>query len=187
MGLLKRLNGNKYSVLEVNFLSARRTGHVKAQLPLDPDDFDGDNKAENGMLLKYNTVTGYVEKPDNQNTMVMLHFSVEKEYDNIRPGLNTFALEPGEFYPRLYGLSLGDTWTTDAVELDSDDTDEGVLTAYEGVSKGDTFAVNSDGFLDQSNTAGEAVICVVVDNEATLPNGGKALKFEVLQVGPKVE
>ena len=184
MGLLKRLNGNKYSVLEVNFLSARRTGHVKAQLPLNEDVFNEDNKAENGMLLKYDTVAGHVTTPTNENTRVMLHFSVEKEYDNIRPGLNTFALAPGEFYPRLYGLSLGDTWTTDAVKLDSDDTDEAVLAAYEGVSKGDTFAVNSDGFLDQSNTTGEAVICVVVDNEATLPNGGKALKFEVIQVGP---
>ena len=183
MGLLKRLNGNKYSVLEVNFLAARRTGHVKAQLPLNPDEFNDNSKAENGMLLKYDTVAGNVSLPTNKNTMVMLHFSVEKEYDNVRPGLNTFALAPGEFYPRLYGVSLGDTWTTDAVSFSGDDDDATVLAAYEAVSKGDVFCVNAAGFLEET-AAGNAVACVVVDNEATLPNGGKALKFEVVQVGP---
>lgn len=183
MGLLKQLNGNKYSVVEANFLAARRTGHVKAQLPLNPDVFSQNVKAENGMLLKYDTVNGYVTKPANKDTMVMLHFSVEKEYDSLRPGLNTFALAPGEFYPRLFGLSLGDTWTTDAVEFSGATSDAEILAAYEAVSKGDIFCVNDDGFL-QEQAAGNAIACVVVDNEATLPNGGKALKFEVVQVGP---
>ncbi len=178
MGLLKQINGNKYSVVEINFLAARRTGHVKAQLPLNEDVFSEDNKAENGMLLHYDTVNGYVTTPNDKDTMVMLHFSVEKEYDHLRPGLRNFAVAPGEFYPRLYGLYLGDTWTTDAVEFDGQDSDEDILAAYESVSKGDIFCVNSDGFL-QEQAPGAGIACVVIDNEATLPNGGKALKFEV--------
>ncbi len=191
MGVLKQLNGDKYSVIEVNFLAARRTGAVKAQLPLSTTDFSQDLKAENGMLLTYNPLDGggAVNLPGNANAdKVLLHFSVEKEYDSLRPGLRNFALAPGEFYPRLYDVAVRDTWTTDAVLLDGAD-DHDIQSAYDALTPNRTtvYAVRTTavpglpaGFIDIA--AGDnisAIVGVYVIGKTTLPNGGLAVKVEV--------
>lgn len=189
MGLLKQLNGNKYSVIEVNFLAARRTGQVKAQLPLNTDEFSDDNKAQNGMMLVYDTVEKEVSLPTDYTTPVLLHFSVEKEYDHLRPGLKNFALAPGEFYPRLYTTNVGDTWTTDAVRLAADGSDDATVTsAYESLSASDStlYGVDDTGFIDlQTDRAGSysdaAFLVKIIEADTTLPNGGKAVKLEVVK------
>ena len=184
MGVLKQVNGNKHAVVESNFLAGRRTGHVKAQLGLNEDQFSNDVKAENGMLLIYDTVNQVVSLPVNAASAVMLHFSVEKEYDRLRPGLNNFALAPGEFYPRLYGLYPGDTWTTDAVRLVAGTaTDEEIEAAYETLEPSNTnvYAVGTDGFLNLVGVAaGTEPVRVKVISKTTLPNGGLAVKLEVV-------
>ena len=175
-----------YSVLEPNFLAARRTGQVRAQLPLDATDFLT-VKAENGMILKYNEVTGAVESPTNSaDISLMLHFSVEKEYDHVHPGLNTFALTTGEFYPRLYQLHVGDTFITDAVKLHASD-DQTISTLYDAIAKGNVFSIDSGGWITivggsiHADYSAVSVAFQVIDDVATLPSGGKAIKFKVVK------
>jgi hypothetical protein len=188
---LKDINGGDYSVLEANFLAARRTGQVKAQLPLG-EDFDAGEAVENGMFLVYDVAEGEVKKPTNGNTKeLMLHFSVEKEYDNIRPGLNSYAIfkqegnaYPGTPYPRLFKPHAGDTFTTDAVRLsDSDLSAANALIAYNALTVGNVYGVGSDGFINAttSGAAAEGVRLRLV-KLTTLPNGGYACKFEVAYV-----
>ena len=188
---LKQLNGGDYSVLEANFLAARRTGQVKAQLPLG-DDFDLGEAVENGMFLVYDMATGEVKKPANADQKgMMLHFSVEKEYDNIRPGLNSYAIfkqdgnkAPGTPYPRFFQPHMGDTFTTDAVRLsDSDVNDATALDAYEALTVGHVFGIGDDGIIN-ATTSGAAAEGVRVRLIAltTLPNGGYACKFEIAYV-----
>lgn len=183
MALLKQINGNRNAVLEVNFLAARRTGQVKGQLPLDTDVFSVDNPAENGMLLIYDAVAGHVTTPESAGDLAMLHFSVEKEYHHLFPGLRTFATTPEGFYPRLYALHAGDTWTTDAVEMGGT-TDEEVEDALEALdpADGNLFTVSTDGWVDLSSAAGgtEDLLLKVIA-KTTLPNGGYAVKLEVVK------
>jgi len=148
--LLKDRNDGQYAVLEGNFLSAKKTGQIKAQLPLS-DDFTKNEPAENGMCLVYDRIAGEVRTPegtegpegDLTDERVLLHFSVEKLYDSQRPELASFAVKPGDVYPRLYQLNVGDTFTTDAVLIDSG-LDIEDLDTYEGRIVG----VNNEGWID---------------------------------------
>jgi len=188
---LRDINGGDYSVLEANFLAARRTGQVKAQLPLGSD-FAAGEAVENGMFLVYDTVAEEVKKPASADQKgMMLHFSVEKEYDNIRPGLNTYAIFkqdankfPGTPYPRLFQPHLGDTFTTDAVRLNNGDLSAAnALAAYEALTAGHVFGIGTDGFIN-ATTSGAAAegVRVKLVSLTTLPNGGYACKFEVAYV-----
>ena len=190
---LTKANGDKYAVLEPNLLAARRTGQVRAQLPLNATDF-ATEPAQNGTLLSYDMADGSVKLPgaNGTTTGLMLHFSVEKEYDHIRPGLNNFAVwrqvaneNPGSPYPRLFQLHLGDTFTTDAVR-----TNAGTRTAaqtaedFAALTVGHVYQVNTDGFIDaaagtQTTITGVRVKLVA---KTTLPDGGLACKFQVTNV-----
>lgn len=178
---LKNVNGNTYSVLEPNFLAARKTGQVRAQLPLDATNF-ATIPAENGMFLVYDSGAGSVKLPTNANTKgTMLHFSVEKEYDRLRPGLNTFAIWRGEMpYPRLYQPHLGDTFTTDAVKLHATTA---TIELFNALTVGNKYGIGADGFVD-ATTDGAAAEGVIVEliAKTTLPDGGSACKFKVVQV-----
>lgn len=187
---LKEINGGDYSVLEANFLAARRTGQVKAQLPLG-EDFDAGEAVENGMFLVYDTVAGEVKKPSGADQAgMLLHFSVEKEYDNVRPGLNSYAIfkqdankNPGTPYPRFFQPHLGDTFTTDAVSFTDGLDDDGVLAAFDALTPGDVFGIGTDGFINAAADGSAATgVRVKLVSLSTLPNGGYACKFEVVNV-----
>jgi hypothetical protein len=183
---LKDINGGDYSVLEANFLAARRTGQVKAQLPLGDTDFSNGEAAENGMFLIYDVVNEEVKLPTNaDDTGMLLHFSVEKEYDNVRPGLNRYAIFQDETpYPRLFQPHLGDTFTTDAVRLgDSDISDASALIAYNALTPGTEFAIGTDGFINATANGSIATgVKVTLVSLTTLPDGGYACKFQVTNV-----
>ena len=189
---LTELNGNKYAVLEPNFLAARRTGQVRAQLPLDATDF-ATKPAQNGTFLKYDMGNGVVKEPGASNPEqvkgLMLHFSVEKEYDTLRPGLNNFAVwrqvannAPGTPYPRLFQPHLGDTFTTDAIKIHNSTGQD--VTAWNALVVGHVYQVDRYGFIDgasgnQSSVTGVRVKLIA---KTTLPDGGYAGKFEVVNV-----
>jgi len=187
---LTKANGGKYAVLEPNFLAARRTGQVRAQLPLDPTDF-AEIPAENGMFLAYDMANGVVRFADADGTEagLMLHFSVEKEYDNIRPGLNTHAVwrqvaneHPGSPYPRLFQPHVGDTFTTDAVKTNAGTrTAAETVTDFNALTIGHIYKVGTDGFIDAvaGNTGTFTGVRVKLIAKTTLPDGGKACKFQV--------
>ena len=197
---LKDLNNfglsGKYAVLEPNFLAARRTGQVKAQLPLSDDDFSVGEAVENGVFLNYNMIDGEVKKPGASNPenvkKLMLHFSVEKEYDSVRSGLNTHAIfrqdgnkYPGTPYPRLFQPHVGDTFTTDAIRISGSDlsTEDDIEAAWEAVEAGIPYGVDEDGFINctGSSTTGTGIQLVLL-SKTTLPNGGEAGKFSVAVV-----
>jgi hypothetical protein len=187
---LKDLNGGDHSVLEANFLAARRTGQVKAQLPLG-DDFDFGEPVENGVFLLYDMINKEVKKPgvsNPQNVLgLMLHFSVEKEYDNIRPGLNTFAIYkqdgnkyPGTPYPRLFQPHVGDVFTTDAIRISGSDLNAvAAQAAWDAINAGDSHPVDEDGYINCSTTTTGNGIQLTLLEKTTLPNGGQAGKFAV--------
>ena len=193
---LRDLNGGQHSVLEANFLAARRTGQVKAQLPLSTEadvGFEFAEPAENGIFLSYNMVEGEVRKPGSSNPenapKLMLHFSVEKEYDNFRPGLDTYAIYrqddnryPGTPYPRLFQPHVGDTFTTDAIRISDDpNLDQAAMeAAWEGVDVGIPYGVDEDGYINCTgdSTTGTGIQLVLLE-KTTLPNGGAAGKFSV--------
>jgi len=190
---LKDFNGGSYAVLEPNFLAARRTGQVRAQLPLDSTDFETE-PAQNGTFLKYDAVAGVVKKPGASNPEqvkgLMLHFSVEKEYDHIRPGLNTFAVwrqvandHPGTPYPRLFQPHLGDTFTTDAIRIHASDN-QAITKWTTDTTEGHIYQVDQDGFIDAAtgNSGTVTGIRVKLLKKTTLPDGGYAGKFEVVNV-----
>lgn len=196
--LLRDYNDGKYAVLEGNLLSARKTGQVKAQLPLNESDFEND-PAENGMVLIYDEVDGSVRKPaDDEGSLgssdnktdekVMLHFSVEKLYNVREQSLADFALPLGEFYPRLYELNKGDKFTTDAVvvadvEADLKDTLDSYVGNIVGVLNDGEFA----GFIDATEeiSKDDAEVAFKVIAVTDLPaddfqSKTYALKFEVV-------
>lgn len=189
---LRDLNAGNHSVLEANFLAARRTGQVKAQLPLG-DDFQLDEPVENGVFLRYDMADKEVKKPGASNpenvAQLMLHFSVEKEYDNIRPGLNTFAIykqgsvgtvHQGTPYPRLFQPHVGDVFTTDAIRIsDSDLTGDDIQGAWDAISVGDSHPVDEDGYINCTTTTTGTGIQLTLLEKTTLPNGGEAGKFAV--------
>ena len=189
---LTELNGGKYAVLEPNFLAARRTGQVRAQLPLNATDFETD-PAQNGTFLLYDMAGGTVKKPGATNPEqvkgLMLHFSVEKEYDNIRPGLNNHAVWrqvandfPGTPYPRLFQPHIGDTFTTDAIRIHASDDQE--VAAWNALTIGHVYGVDADGFIDAAtgNVTTTTGIRVKLIAKTTLPDGGYAGKFQVTNV-----
>ena len=191
---LTKANGDKYAVLEPNFLAARRTGQVRAQLPLDTTDF-ATIPAQNGMLLQYDVVNGAVTLPEGSagaQKGLMLHFSVEKEYDNIRPGLNNHAVWrqsdndfPGTPYPRLFQLHIGDTFTTDAVKTNAGTrTAAETATDFAALTLGHVYQVGTDGFIDASAGNKSTITSVMFKliAKTTLPDGGSACKFEVTNV-----
>jgi hypothetical protein len=192
---LTKANGDKYAVLEPNFLAARRTGQVRAQLPLDGTDFLTD-PAQNGTLLKYDAVAGTVKKPGASSPEavkgLMLHFSVEKEYDNIRPGLNNHAVWrqvanafPGTPYPRLFQLHVGDTFTTDAVQTNAATRSAAqTITDYAALTLGHIYQVDANGFIDAAtgNVGTTTGVRFKLIAKTTLPDGGYACKFEVTNV-----
>ncbi len=191
---LTKANGDKYAVLEPNFLAARRTGQVRAQLPLNSTDF-ATIPAQNGMLLKYDVVDGSVKLPGataGQQKGLMLHFSVEKEYDNIRPGLNNHAVWrqvandfPGTPYPRLFQLHIGDTFTTDAVKTNAGSRSAAqTIEDFDAFTLGDIYQVGEDGFIDAvaGNKTTITSVMFKLIAKTTLPDGGYACKFEVTNV-----
>lgn len=191
---LTKANGDKYAVLEPNFLAARRTGQVRAQLPLNATDF-ATIPAQNGMFLTYDAAGGSVRLPQGsagEQKGLMLHFSVEKEYDNIRPGLNNHAVWrqdgnnfPGTPYPRLFQLHLGDTFTTDAVKTNAESrTAAETAEDFAALTVGHVYQVGTDGFIDAAEGDKTTITSVMVKliAKTTLPDGGLACKFQVTNV-----
>ena len=118
-----------YPVLEANILKARHTGRIWSQYELDETSFST-GMAYNGMILAIDDAAKSVKLPVATTTadeVYALHFSAEEEYEH--KGLNTFAVareakqnEPNVSvqYPRMFELSVGDTFHTNCVELDED-------------------------------------------------------------------
>lgn len=188
-------NINGYPVLEANVLKARHTGRIWSQYELNETSFST-GLAYNGMILAIDDKTKSVKLPvatTSAAEVYALHFSPEAEYEH--KGLNTFAVSRKEIqgepnvsvhYPRMFELSVGDTFHTNCVKLDginvtsvttSDATSVKSIvsttnqTVYGGVDTSGYILLNTT-----KPTVGPVLEVVAQD---TLPNGDWAVKLVV--------
>lgn len=183
-----------FPVLEVNVMKARHAGRIWSQYELDETSFST-GYAYNGMILAIDDANKSVKLPvatTSAAEVYALHFSAEAEYEH--KGLNTFAVarEASEtnpnvsvHYPRMFELSVGDTFHTNCVKLDGTHvtTISGTTaTTAESLIKAGTpvyGGVNTSGYImvdTTKPTVGPVLQAVAQD---TLPNGEWALKFVV--------
>ena len=183
-----------FPVLEVNVMKARHAGRIWSQYELDETSFST-GYAYNGMILAIDDANKSVKLPvatTSAAEVYALHFSAEAEYEH--KGLNTFAVarEASEanpnvsvHYPRMFELSVGDTFHTNCVKLDGTHvtTISGTTaTTAESLIKAGTpvyGGVNTSGYImvDTTKPAVGPVLQAVAQD--TLPNGEWALKFVV--------
>lgn len=132
----KRYVIDGFGQVELNNVAFRRDGRIEAQCALDETDF-ASIPAENGMLLNIDRAARKVGLPaaDGTDLVIGLHYSTEHIYDERTPGLKNFRLVPGEFYPRLGYLAVGDKWTTNCLAYDDGEfaDDAALETALEAL------------------------------------------------------
>lgn len=183
-----------FPVLEVNVMKARHAGRIWSQYELDETSFST-GYAYNGMILAIDDANKSVKLPvatTSVTEVYALHFSAEAEYEH--KGLNTFAVarEASEtnpnvsvHYPRMFELSVGDTFHTNCVKLDGTHvtTISGTTaTAIEAMLKAGTAVyggVNTTGYIMVDTTKPVVGPVLQVVAQDTLPNGEWAVKFVV--------
>lgn len=163
----------KHAVIELNHVAAVKTGEIVAQYAMKMNEID------NGTLLVVDHVTKEVKLPALKTDEVYLVASQEKLYDN-RQGREDFVNQKDSFGIRLYKLSKGDKFETNAVEMGSilyatAKTEIAGGTPYYGIP-----STNGDITLTKTSadTTGCAVILQAVE-AVTLPNGRQGFKFVV--------
>lgn len=171
-----------YGQVELNNVAFRRDGRIEAQCALSTADFSKSVPAENGMILR-------VKKADHEicfadasaeNQLYALNYSSEHMYDERKPGLKNFATTPGEFYPRVGYLAVGDLWTTNCVDLGSYTSAADVVTA---LSSGEVYAaVGTQGAVVLGSDAPSVGPVIQVIKKTTMPDGQDAFQLQVLSV-----
>lgn len=154
---------DNFAQVEPNHLSAPRDGGVYAQLPAN----ESIKVLEQGMIVKYDMAAGKVALTGNG--IAAMVFNEEKLYDERKQMHRDYAMQKSDFYdgvmtPRVFRLSEGDIFTTNAVAAGT-------------YNVGDKLCAGSDGFL----AAGEdsTPVCQVVA-ETILPDGQPAVKLQVV-------
>lgn len=154
-----------YAVVEPNHISAPRDGHVYGQLPAK----EGIDVLEQGQYVHYDYAAGNVSF-DGEGPIMMV-FNEEKLYDERHQMHRDYAMKredafDGVITPRVFLMSVGDIYTTNAV-------------AEGSYSVGDELCVGDDGFLKIGDaTMGEP--CLKVVKETTLPDMQPAVKLQVI-------
>ena len=163
--MMKRYNKGTYKVVEINNMTALRSGQMAAQTVAIKKSFPDMEVLENGLILGYGEVTpnggaktlGLV--PYTEGAAIFLHYTEELFLENATQ-LNTFALEfeEGVAYPRALALNIGDVFTTNNVKGDLAEgifiVDDGLLTAAgESAVAGDHIFYGIKSYLPDGETA----------------------------------
>lgn len=169
-----------YGQIEPNRLTAQKTKEIYAQLPAEA----ALNIIENGMALIYDEVAKQVKKPTTIGAgrvcLVMNEIILEDERSQEESDYAQFNREETKYqvaikaYPRLYGLHVGDTFTTNTVKVD----DTYKVTK---VPDGTMFCVDVDGYWTQTADKNSQVLASVV-KDYTLDDGQRALKLTIVKV-----
>lgn len=154
---------DNFAQVEPNHLSAPRDGGVYAQLPAD----ESIKVLEQGMIVKYDMAAGKVALTGNGISAMV--FNEEKLYDERKQMHRDYAMQKSDFYdgvmtPRVFRLSEGDIFTTNAVAAGT-------------YNVGDKLCAGSDGFLAVGESSNP--VCQVVA-ETILPDGQPAVKLQVV-------
>ena len=184
-----------YPVLEANILKARHTGRIWSQYELDETSFST-GMAYNGMILAIDDAAKSVKLPVATTTadeVYALHFSAEEEYEH--KGLNTFAVareakqnEPNVSvqYPRMFELSVGDTFHTNCVKLDgttvssiNDEDDDTSVASLLDAGTTTYGKVDTSGYIMLTTTKPTVGPVLQVVKLGTMPNGDWGIKLVV--------
>ena len=171
MATIKRIG---FGQVEPNHLSAQGNRQIYAQLPLD----NSINILENGQFMVYNYAEGKVTKPAAEGMEPMLVYNEVKCYDE-RDSYKDFAMikenyVAGEIYPRLFKTNVGDIFTTNCFEANTDKNKE--TTGVELEEK-DKLKVNTDGYLEK-DAEGTAPMLWQVIKIYTMPDGQQGVKIQ---------
>ena len=180
----KRMTIDGFGQLELNNVAFRRDGRVEAQCALDATDFAA-VPAENGMLLAVDKLNGVIKFATDDSLPIAINYSAEHLYDERTLGLKDFSLVPGEFYPRLGYLSVGETFTTNCIGYDDDefDDDEDLDTALKAIATTAVYGgISDEGAIALSATAPTDGPVLKVVKYTTMPDGQSAVKLQVLSV-----
>ena len=183
---LKRLLIEGYGQLELNQVAFPRDGRIEAQLPLG-EDFN-EVPAENGMLLAVDNVNRVIKKPvAGEIYPIALHYSTEHMYDERANALKDFALNKGEFLPRLGYLAVGDKFTTNC--LCADDAEFADMAALKKAYLEDKTVIygtsSTEGAIKVTKTkptTGIVLMAIHGAGAGSMPDGQFAVKFQVMAV-----
>lgn len=164
----------EFKVVEINRSTGLVAGHVLAQYPLDAGFTgiktipagNGSNYLENGFILGLSHSLELEAYDSEEHAQPMLVFT--EELNTFFDGLKWYATledqDDFEIYPRVIGLYVGDTFTTNNYDENSVDLDDM------------THATVVDGVLTlQTGTPGASGIFAV--EKSTLPAGEPAVRF----------
>jgi hypothetical protein len=166
MALIK-LAKEGYGQLELNFAAFRRNGAIEAQCKM----AEGIEYLENGMLLAVDRKTRTVGYPTGaEGEVISLNYTTEHMYDERERGLKHFKLDKNTFLPRLGYIGTPDKFTTNTVCYEEGtnpaDYKYGKACATEGFK----------GYIELTNDR-EGAYVEVLNGNATMPDGQKAVKF----------
>lgn len=191
---MTRFPVEKYASLELNQVAFPKTGMVVSQVPLDAK-FTTDTSVsgyygvcENGMWVVADKQAGTIKAPAAAtDSPIGIVYTAEKEYDNYEIGLKNFGRKVAGDYPRVGIFGLGDTVTTNCFQYN--ESTYATLAALEAVlnAAGTTpvyVAPVANSPVPQVTTSkpGSGIYGKVV-KYYTMPNGEKAIKYQIVSLG----
>lgn len=169
-----------FASLELNHVAFPKTGRVISQTPLG-EEFTAEAPCENGMWVSASVADGTVHSVEAATDAVGIVYTAEKEYDMNHYGLKTFGRKIAGDYPRVGILSVGDTVTTNCLDLGEFSDVAAVETA---LTAGAVYVVPVVGSAVPKLTATATTegACGRVIKIYTVPNGEKGVKYEMIRV-----
>lgn len=174
-----KMNKVGYGQLEPNRLTAQTTKEIYAQLPAD----SSLTVIENGMALIYDQVAQKVKAPSAKgkglvglvyNEIILEDERYQQDCDYAMMAKKATPYQVAmEAYPRIYGLHVGDTFTTNTVKIDDGSTP---------VTKGAKFVADTDGYWVQTSDVSGAQVVAECVKDYMLPDGQRALKLVITGV-----
>lgn len=172
----------KYAALEMNRARYLAQGNVVSQTPLAAE-FTEENPCENGMWVCANKANGEIRTLKVEGEMVGIVYTTEKEWGRYEYGLNLHHDVAGD-YPRVGIIDLGDTFTSNCFDMGDFGNVEAVEAAMKKLNETPLYVVpvvgNSRPKLTASIPVSGAYAQVI--KYTTMPNGEKAIKYQVVRV-----
>lgn len=180
---IKRLVIDGFGQIELNNVAFRRDGRVEAQCALDAEDF-ASVPAENGMLLAVDKANRCIKFYDaSEDLPLAINYSSEHLYDERKNALKDFNLKPGQLYPRMGYLAVGDLFTTNTLCYDDTEyaDEDALLTKLKAYNTAAVFAgVSANGAWKVSATKPTAGVVAKVAKAYTMPDGQFGVKLQIL-------
>lgn len=178
----------KYASLELNQVAFPKTGMVVSQTPLGSA-FTAVAPCENGMWVVADKSAGVIKAPAAvTDKPIGIVYTAEKEYDNSQFGLKNHCNVAGE-YPRVGILGLGDTVTTNCFQYNESTYAtmtalETALNAVDATHPMYVYAIANSPVpaIATSLPASYNGIYGKVVKYYTVPNGEKAIKYEIVNI-----